>query len=380
MIRLDLKKHGAILLIVVAVLLALTTGLVTAVQNSDSEEHVFDPPGFAQTRQPLTPTVDNSPHGQIAVNYIKYLNDNFYDRFAFTQKEMQTAVWLVEELLAMGYTWDDIQVQEFTIGYARRLTDLAFMMDLLLFIDHSPFVNIGVRQSQTSQNVILTVPGRSDEVIVVGAHYDSVMFPGASDNASGVALLLESAQRMQSIDNYYTIVYVFFGAEEVGLFGAYYFVHRLTQEDHDNLLFMINADILLDGDELFYMAGYNANGRPGANHITETWDHIAQELGSLHGFDLMPLPWGVFGPSDQLAFLPHGHTAMFLAGLTTETIGYIPDGDINFYLLEMGRVLHTPMDDFYFIIETWPDKMERNMREFSVFLEEVLLAVYSPYN
>jgi hypothetical protein len=42
----------------------------------------------------------------------------------------------------------------------------------------------------------------------------------------------------------------------------------------------------------------------------------------------------------------------------------------------MTRVLHSPRDSFHFIDETWPGKMEEVMWAFSVFLEEVLLAVY----
>jgi len=136
---------------------------------------------------------------------------------------------------------------------------------------------------------------------------------------------------------------------------------------------MINADMLLDGEDLFYMAGYDADGQPGTNHITESWDYIAQELNAHYDLNLLPLPWGVFGPSDQLAFLPFGHTAMFLAGLD---VVVMPQGDINKILMDISRVYHSPRDNIQYINDAWPDKMETNMKAFSFFLEELLLSKY----
>ena len=371
-----MKISGAFVLITAVLMLALIVGLVSHTRDRGDISGKFNSANINQTRQALTPSVENSPHGQISIDYIKHLNDNFYNRFSFTLREMQTAGWLVEELLAMGYTWNEIEVQEFTYEEANPMTHMGIVMDLFVFIDYTPFVNLGIHPSGQSQNVVLTVPGQSDEVIIVGAHYDSVLNPGASDNASGVALLLESAQRMYESDNYYTIEYVFFGAEEVGLFGAYYYAYILTPAEHESILFMVNADILLDGDDLFYMAGYDTGRGPGANNITETWDSIAKEVNTQHDLNLRPLPWGVFGPSDHLAFLPHGHTVMLLAAL--DVTGEIPDEDIMMFFYEMNRVLHTPNDDIHYMIETWPDKVSTNMRTFSIFLEEILLASYYP--
>ena len=368
------RRYGALLTVALVLILALIVGVMSSYSYSEyDEQDFFNPANFSQQRQPLTLNAQSVPHGQIAVNYIKHINDNFYDRFSYTLQEMHTAAWIVEELLAMGYTWSDIEVQEFMVGNGRSLDGFEDIMDFFIFIDYSPFANIGTRPSQQSQNIILTIPGQSEEVIVIGAHYDSVFFPGASDNASGVALLLESAQRMMNLENYYTLEYVFFGAEEVGLLGSFYYVDSLTQAEHDNILFMINADMLLDGEDLFYMAGYDADGQPGTNHITESWDYIAQELNAHYDLNLLPLPWGVFGPSDQLAFLPFGHTAMFLAGLDVDVM---PQGDINKILMDISRVYHSPRDNIQYINDAWPDKMETNMKAFSFFLEELLLSKY----
>jgi len=354
-------------------LLALIVLAVSIFTKRESELGVFDSIYMTDSGGPLVSNPDNIPYGQIALEYIVHMNDVFYDRFSYSFREMNTAVWLVNELLEMGYSQSDIKVQEFTYGSVRALYDIYIFMEFYTFMNRSPFVDLGFRPSMQSQNIVLTVPGQSEDVIVVGAHYDSVFFPGASDNASGVALLLESAQRMLSIDNYYTIEYVFFGAEEMGLFGSLYYVDNLTEAEHDNILFMINADILLDGDQLFYMAGYDNHGFQAENHITEAWDIIADDINVRLDLDLIPMPKGIYAPSDHLAFLIYGHTIMNLAGLDAETI---PSGHISRIIFNMIRVTHSPRDNIHYINTTWPNKAERNMRQFSLFLEELLLTVY----
>ena len=379
----SITQNGALMLIALTLLLAVIVWTVGIIQNWGRESGAFDPANF--TTRPVLAVTDDTPHGQISVGHLAYINDNFYDRKAFSYQEMFTAQWIVEELLSMGYTWDDIEVQEFSHSASRYAYPMGSMelvagmdiMDIFFPIAGMPFVDLNLRASQLSQNVILTVPGRSDEFIVVGAHYDGVMVPGASDNASGMALLLESAQRMRYLDNYYSIVYVFFGAEEVGILGAFYYINSWSQEKHDNLLFMLNADVLLEGPYLFYMGGYYDGydeNMPAANHITEAWDEIAQRVSAEHDITLYPFPQGAFGPSDQLAFIYHGHTAMFLVGLDKIPGWY--DMYIGDALFQMVRVLHSPRDDFHYINQAWPGKIETNMHGFSIFLEELLLASY----
>ena len=69
-------------------------------------------------------------------------------------------------------------------------------------------------------NVIAVKPGTSSKRIVIGAHYDSVQVGrGAFDNASGVALMLQLAEDLQSQTTPYTLVFAAWGSEEYGYFG-----------------------------------------------------------------------------------------------------------------------------------------------------------------
>jgi hypothetical protein len=109
-----------------------------------------------------------------------------------------------------------------------------------------------------SQNVIGYIEGTKfpDSIIIVSAHYDhlgtmgqKVFFPGANDNASGVAMLLNLAHYYgQKEAPNKTIVFMAFGAEEAGIIGSKFFVeHPLFKLNKIN--FVMNLDLLGTGDD-----------------------------------------------------------------------------------------------------------------------------------
>jgi Zn-dependent M28 family amino/carboxypeptidase len=66
-------------------------------------------------------------------------------------------------------------------------------------------------------NIVAELPGgkKKDEIVIVGAHYDTVeTTPGADDNASAVAVLIEVARRMRSLQPARTVRFVAFACEE----------------------------------------------------------------------------------------------------------------------------------------------------------------------
>ena len=308
--------------------------------------------------QPLNPYAD-IPFGYIAVNYIIYMNENFYRRPPFTYRELETAEWIVETLLQMGHAYENIQIQPFYLN--DFIGAFGWNKDLMvrggMFGDRTP--------RYYSQNVILTVPGQSEEIIIIGAHYDTVLYAGASDNASGVALLLESAHRMRYIKNYHTLVYVFFGAEEIGLLGSRHFVNELSDTKSENILFMLNADVLFEGSYLVYVAGvdYDDSRTRTDNDLTRLWDTIAQEKYYQYGIKLFPYPYGMYyWHSDHIPFFINGFPVIMLSGLDR-----LPPYSFT------PRILHTERDCFEYIEASWPGKIEQNMWAFSIFLESVLL-------
>lgn len=112
-------------------------------------------------------------------------------------------------------------------------------------IEEDPFTYWGVL---TWKNLILTIPGSThpEEVIIMSAHLDStsqnptVYAPGAEDNASGSAALLEAARLLQGQQLARTIRLIWFTGEEQGLIGSLAYVN-----DHDlnGVLGVINLDM-----------------------------------------------------------------------------------------------------------------------------------------
>ncbi len=95
----------------------------------------------------------------------------------------------------------------------------------------------------TTGNSVGIFAGQSDSIIVVGAHTDTDRSgnPGASDNASGTAIIVELARVWSKRPRPYTMVFSTFGAEERGLKGSKYFVDEF--EDLDKVILMLNVDM-----------------------------------------------------------------------------------------------------------------------------------------
>jgi len=108
-----------------------------------------------------------------------------------------------------------------------------------------------------SQNVIGYFKGTNqpDSFIVVSAHYDhlgrmgdDVFFPGANDNASGISMLLNLVEEYRKNPPSKSIVFIAFGAEEIGIVGSKYFVnHPLF--DLKKIKFVVNLDLLGTGSK-----------------------------------------------------------------------------------------------------------------------------------
>jgi aminopeptidase YwaD len=102
-----------------------------------------------------------------------------------------------------------------------------------------------------SRNVVAEKPGTGDKIVVLGAHYDTVPnVPGANDNGSGTAVLLTIAQELQQKSFPFTIRFVAFGSEEVGLLGSQAYVESLSAEEQEQIIAMLNFDALGSGDNL----------------------------------------------------------------------------------------------------------------------------------
>jgi Zn-dependent M28 family amino/carboxypeptidase len=105
-----------------------------------------------------------------------------------------------------------------------------------------------VTDVRESENVIAqTTTGRTDRVVVSGAHLDSVIDgPGINDNGSGSAAQLEVALQMAElgIDPLNQVRFIWFGAEEAGLVGSEFYVSELTKREIKDIAVMLNFDMV----------------------------------------------------------------------------------------------------------------------------------------
>lgn len=95
-------------------------------------------------------------------------------------------------------------------------------------------------------NVICMLPGKTPEVIVVGAHTDKVPSAGDGvvDNWSGASLLPSLLFSLNAQKRHHTFVFVGFTGEERGLIGSEYYVDHLSADQRAHIEAMVNMDSL----------------------------------------------------------------------------------------------------------------------------------------
>ena len=94
-------------------------------------------------------------------------------------------------------------------------------------------------------NVICVLPGTSDRVIIVGAHFDRVSTSdGVADNWSGASLLPSLYESVIIEPRQHTYVFIGFTDEEQGLVGSRFYARNMTPEQRALTDAMINLDTL----------------------------------------------------------------------------------------------------------------------------------------
>ncbi len=189
-----------------------------------------------------------------------------------------------------------------------------------------------------TQNVVALLPGTTypDEYVVIGAHYDHLGYGGwgsgsrkpdlheihngADDNASGTASLMELAEYFSTSPQKpkRSILFMAFGAEEMGLLGSKFFTsHPLI--DLKKIRLMINMDMV--GRLNPHSKTLTVGGTGTAKNLEET----LKKLAAHRAFKFKASPEG-FGPSDHASF-------------------YVKDIPVLFLFTGSHEDYHTPTDD-----------------------------------
>lgn len=211
--------------------------------------------------------------GERATLVVRVLAEDIGSRPAGTDAERQAADYLAQQFKEMGYAVETV-----------------------------PFEYTARSGSGTSQNVIagdLEEDDGSLPLVVVGAHYDSVsMGPGANDNGSGTATMLEVARELgrRPVPNV-AVRYVAFGAEEIGLLGSAHYVGSLTESDRRRLRVAMSIDMMAVGDNPAFGG-------------SEPWVIEAMARAASQGYEPLNLSDSLRRISDHASFLDAGLPAI----------------------------------------------------------------------
>jgi hypothetical protein len=277
--------------------------------------------------------------------HMEYLSEVIGQRLAGRSGEAAALNYIKSEFLAMGYQ-PEIQ----------------------------PFSFYDVDRTASSANLIAVLSGQSDKEIIVGAHYDSVnVGKGYVDNASGIGLMLAMAKRLKYRTSPFTLRFIAFGAEEVGLVGSLYYAAQMSAAEIANTIGMVNLDSIVGGDMIYAYGGADEQGwmREQALNIAATLNiHLQTNPGLNPDY-----PMGTTGDwSDHAPFRKLGIDYLYFEATNWEI------GDLDGYLQteRFGKIYHTVNDNFAFLDREYPGRVESQIRDFARILEEFLLTVNPP--
>lgn len=249
------------------------------------------PPLRAATWDPEIQAVVNAVTGAFVDAGVQRLQ-NFVTRYATSDSCQAAANWIKQQFEAFG-------------------------IDSVAFHHWSPTYR---------DNVVAVIPGRAspERKVVVGGHYDSItgnpaIAPGADDDASGTACVLECARVLAQHEFDCTLVFVAFCAEEQGLLGSEAFAAAAAAQGDD-----IVAAICVD------MIGYKASGDvldlDVIDNASSLWLRtLAMEVAPLY-VPTLPLVDGSLpagASSDHASFWAQGYDAILLFEDTASYSPYI---------------------------------------------------------
>jgi len=213
--------------------------------------------------------------------YIRRLQE-FRTRYSFSDSIQAAGEWLRHQFLSFGFT--EVAFDSFSFN--------------------------GTWQ----RNVVATKWGRlnRERVIILGGHYDSVVYdgtnprlyaPGADDNGSGTAGVLEVARILSKVDLDATVKFIPFAAEEQGLIGSTHFAENAAAGGMEIAL-VINLDMIANVADNFPNVRIYTD--PPSRGYAEMMAALARTY-----TNLIPEIPGNSSGSDHFAFQQFGYPALF---------------------------------------------------------------------
>jgi Zn-dependent M28 family amino/carboxypeptidase len=199
---------------------------------------------------------------------------------------------------------EDVQVPVLLTTYAMGV-DFAAAPDGSIVLE----MDVDVIHELRPTASVIAETGTGDDVIMLGAHLDSVLDgPGINDNGSGVSALLEVARAIESCETTQRVRFAWWTAEEVGLVGSTAYVESLPDDELATISAYLNFDMVgspnwarfhYDGDGSDFMPP----GPPGSGVLEDAF------VDFFDGIAMTTYPIGFGGRSDYVAFVDAGIAA-----------------------------------------------------------------------
>ena len=245
----------------------------------------------------------------------------------------QTVEYLASQELGGRYpaTHGDTLASEFIVSQLRSMKLKPVVKGKKVTGYYHDFT-YGKNEKRTTHNIIAVIPGKDkrlkNEYIVVGSHYDHLgmggegsgsrrpdtlgVHPGADDNASGDAVVLQLARHFKKIRSPRSIIFAFFGAEEQGLVGSKFFLDWMKHDDArrinlpdslKGIVAMVNLDMV--GRMRDHAMSVSGTG------TSSGFKAMVEEVAQQSGVRVSCIPDG-YGPSDQASFVAADIPVLFL--------------------------------------------------------------------
>ncbi|MCH5148494.1 MAG: M28 family peptidase [Clostridiales bacterium] len=335
----------------------------------------------------------------ISYDKIKYIDANLSDRDCYSGEQFKaTQSWIKEKALAAGYAESAVTTQGVTTStYVKKDEVDTALSAVTSYTTDGKFYNRSgrnyveaadgeyVKVDAVTPNIIITKPGKSEKQIIVGAHYDG---DGTGDNGSGIALALTTAEKFVNIETSYTIVFVFFTAEEYGCYGSTAYANAMTDEEVANTLYMINLDSLVCGDYCYIYGGVQNDDEKVVTQ-TEAYDN-AMAIGKSLGLDLHSNPWTWDNPapgydtpdyaspstgdwSDHKGFKNRGIKYLYMEATNWEIPGPYNEYDGYGETQLVGMLMNTKNDYLEYIETYFPGRIQSHLSTFAPLLYSLLI-------
>ncbi len=184
-------------------------------------------------------------------------------------------------------------------------------------------------KSSASPNVICTLPGTSNDVIVVGAHYDHVHAgDGVVDNWSGASLLPSLYQSLNSMPRQHTYIFISFTDEEKGFVGSGFYATRLSEEEVAHIQGMVDIDTLGLGPTEIWVSNSDPD-------LVKDMFEVASDM----ELPVRRMDVDKIGNSDGQSFKQRGIPIITLHSVTPETLPILHSNRDNLKAMKL--------DDYY---------------------------------